>query len=114
MNAIKNSGWLVLLSLCLLLGGVTEGFAQQPPQAAQENAEQPQQLVAPIALYPDSLIAQILAVATYPQEIVEAENWLQQTFASAAEATEMLFQAVKRSEEHTSELQSPCNLVCRL
>jgi len=77
MNAIKNSGWVVLLSLCMLFAGVMEGLAQ-PPQAAQQSPEQLQQLVAPIALYPDSLIAQILAAATYPHEIVEAENWLQQ------------------------------------
>jgi hypothetical protein len=32
--------------------------------------------VAPIALYPDSLIAQILAASTYPQEIPEAEKWM--------------------------------------
>jgi hypothetical protein len=74
------------LSLCLLLAGVRDGFAYQtgasisqpPPQAAQQSAEQLQQLVAPIALYPDALIAQILAAATYPSEIVEAEKWIEQ------------------------------------
>src|SRR2546430_8818013 len=44
-------------------------------------------LVAPIALYPDSLLSQTLVASTYPLE---------------------------RSEEHTSELQSQSNLVCRL
>jgi len=44
----------------------------------QVTAEQAQQLVAPIALYPDELVAQILAASTYPTEIVEAERWLQQ------------------------------------
>ena len=42
------------------------------------TAETLQQLVAPIALYPDELIAQVLAAATYPTEIVEANRWLQQ------------------------------------
>jgi hypothetical protein len=37
-----------------------------------------QQLVAPIALYPDALVAQILAASTYPTQIVEAERWLEQ------------------------------------
>ncbi len=41
------------------------------------SADQLQQLVAPIALYPDSLVAQILAASTYPTQIVEAERWLQ-------------------------------------
>src|SRR5882757_3816599 len=37
-----------------------------------------EQLVAPIALYPDALVAQILAGATYPTQIVEADRWLKQ------------------------------------
>ena len=53
--------------------------ATQPPvQAAKQTPEQLQQLVAPIALYPDALVAQILAAATYPDQIVEADRWLQQ------------------------------------
>jgi len=36
-----------------------------------------QQLVAPIALYPDSLVAQILAASTFPEQVVEADRWLQ-------------------------------------
>ena len=44
--------------------------AQQSPEADR--------LVAPIALYPDALVAQILAAATYPTEVVEAERWMQQ------------------------------------
>jgi len=68
----------VLVSWCLL--SVQLGMAQtppQPPQAAQQNAEQLQQLVAPIALYPDALIAQILPAATYPEQIVEAQQFMQ-------------------------------------
>jgi hypothetical protein len=80
-----QQGMAVFVSLCLLLTGVPKGFASQadpsvsssPPQAAQQSTEQLQQLVAPIALYPDALIAQILAAATYPDQIVEAEKWLE-------------------------------------
>ena len=85
MNANKITP-LVTVTLCLLSVGVMQGFSyqtessisQQPPQAAQQSTEQLQQLVAPIALYPDSLIAQILAAATYPQEILDAEKWIHQ------------------------------------
>src|SRR5262249_33561360 len=62
-------------------------FAQQAPQFAQQ-APQPQQaqqqqfsaaqisqLVAPIALYPDNLLGQVLAASTYPLEIVVAARW---------------------------------------
>ena len=62
--------------------------AQAPPQAeppavpappyTQETPEQLQQLVAPIALYPDSLVAQILAASTFPDQIVEADRWVQE------------------------------------
>ena len=58
--------------------------AQAPPQAApappytQQTPEQLQQLVAPIALYPDSLVAQILAASTFPEQVVEADRWVQE------------------------------------
>ncbi len=53
---------------------------QAPAQAApytQQTPEQLQQLVAPIALYPDSLVAQVLAAATFPEQVVEADRWVQ-------------------------------------
>jgi hypothetical protein len=52
--------------------------SQPPPQPVEESPEQLQQLVAPIALYPDTLIAQILAAATYPEQIVDAQRWIGQ------------------------------------
>jgi hypothetical protein len=52
-----------------------------PPAAAETlsifKAEQLDQLLAPIALFPDALLAQILMAATYPLEIVKADRWLQ-------------------------------------
>jgi uncharacterized protein DUF3300 len=55
-------------------------FAQQAPQPQQAQQqqfsnEQINQLVAPIALYPDNLLGQILAASTYPLEIVVAARW---------------------------------------
>lgn len=57
--------------------------AQSPPQQAPAPAQsdqllKPEQLdalVAPIALYPDTLLAEILMASTYPLEVVEAERW---------------------------------------
>src|SRR3984885_15173016 len=49
----------------------------QAPTYTQQTAEQVQQLVAPIALYPDSLVAQILAASTFPEQVVEADRWVQ-------------------------------------
>jgi uncharacterized membrane protein YgcG len=57
--------------------------AQAPPQDApappyaQQSPAQLQQLVAPIALYPDSLVAQILAASTFPEQVVQADRWVQ-------------------------------------
>src|SRR5579859_3483539 len=70
----------------LLVATALPGYAYQADQsaaptpvvAAKQTPAQLQQLVAPIALYPDALVAQILAAATYPDQIVEADRWMQQ------------------------------------
>lgn len=49
---------------------------QQNQRYQTEEPEQLQRLVAPIALYPDSLLASILAASSYPSQIAEANNWL--------------------------------------
>jgi len=53
---------------------------QSPFTTAQTSAPLPAQqlddLVAPIALYPDSLVAQALAASTYPIEVAEAQQWV--------------------------------------
>jgi len=49
-----------------------------PPAASGEQLLKPEELealVAPIALYPDTLLAQILMASTYPLEVVQAERW---------------------------------------
>jgi len=66
-----------------MAGMGTAAFAQAPappPAQAQGQTFAPQQLdnlVAPIALYPDPLLGQVLAASTYPVELVEAQQWLQ-------------------------------------
>lgn len=47
------------------------------PAYTPQSQDQVDQLVAPIALYPDSLVAQILAASTFPAQIVEADRWVQ-------------------------------------
>ncbi len=56
-------------------GQVWPQQAYQPAQAL--DATQLEQLVAPIALYPDSLVAVILAASTYPDQIAQAAQWRQ-------------------------------------
>src|SRR5271154_6772287 len=47
-------------------------------QGVPLSADELQQLVAPIALYPDALVAQILGAATFPDQVDDANGWLQQ------------------------------------
>jgi hypothetical protein len=49
-----------------------------PPQAwTALSPDQLNELVAPIALYPDSLVAQVLAAATYPEQVADADHFVQ-------------------------------------
>ncbi len=50
--------------------------AQQPPQVLSQ--QQLDNLVAPLALYPDPLLSQVLAASTYPLEVIEAQQWVRQ------------------------------------
>lgn len=62
------------------------GQQAQPPL----NADELEQLVAPIALYPDALLAQILTASTYPAQVSIADQWLQQMQAQGYGAPEMV------------------------
>jgi hypothetical protein len=82
MNVLKKSLALFLSSWLLFVPGVIYGqtdqsAGQSAPQVVKQTPEELQPLVAPIALYPDALVSQILAAATYPTEIVEADRWVQ-------------------------------------
>ena len=86
----------LLISGSLVLASVQVGCASQVSQADTQPAahvappssseaaqatwspDELNQLVAPIALYPDALVAQIVAAASYPTEVVEADRWIQQ------------------------------------
>jgi hypothetical protein len=87
----RNLSVLVFFGLILLSAGTLvwahEDSPSLPPPAQQPQMQQaaqqmwsPQELnnlVAPIALYPDPLLGQLLVASTYPLEVVEANQWLQ-------------------------------------
>jgi Protein of unknown function (DUF3300) len=87
MSIMKLPKQVFVVFLCLLLvgfttqvgayGSVGQSNDQPPASAGKQSPQQLQQLVAPIALYPDALVAQILAASTYPTQIVEADRWMQ-------------------------------------
>lgn len=82
-KAIKK--YLALLLSFLLAAATSPGIfsaqestGEPPSGPAPESAEQIQSLVAPIALYPDALVAQVLSAATFPDQIPVAQSWLQE------------------------------------
>jgi hypothetical protein len=93
MKFCTRSSWRLFIGTALLLVNADNLQASQqpgmpppgPPPAAQGepptaplSPQQLQQLVAPIALYPDNLVAQIMAASQFPTQVVEAERFLQQ------------------------------------
>src|SRR5262245_21162847 len=72
---------VAILCVALIAPGDSVIFAQQTAAPAEEAPKIPndqlESLVAPIALYPDPLLSQVLVASTYPLEIVQLYQWLQ-------------------------------------
>ncbi len=95
----------VTMSLLLVIASPQASVGYQAPSSdAQQNtgtttdsapqsASQLQALVAPIALYPDALVAQVLAASTFPDQVAVAEYWMQQNKSLTGTA---LMQAVDK------------------
>src|SRR5277367_1273557 len=72
-----------MLSVLLLIGTMPLEVGAQTAQQGYSGqgvpltADELQQLAAPIALYPDALVAQVLAAATFPDQVTAAQSWLQ-------------------------------------
>ncbi len=76
---------IFIVCASVALAGTQTGYALQadspaalPVRGAHATSQELQQIVAPIALYPDELAAEVLAASTYPDEVVEADRWIQQ------------------------------------
>ena len=71
-----------IAAVTLMLLGPAAAWAQDVPQpgpaqtAPAYSPQQLDQLLAPVALYPDALLTDILTAATYPLEVVQAERWV--------------------------------------
>jgi len=65
--------WLLVLLFMIPAGGFAQDAETAPPIFRQEELDQ---MLAPIALYPDSLLVQVLMAATYPLEVVQAARWV--------------------------------------
>jgi hypothetical protein len=103
----KNSKTLLSLALSFVVGTASTqilyGYQSQastpaadsgnPTEAAPMGATELQSLVAPIALYPDALVAQILTGSTFPDQVAIADYWVQQNKSLTGSA---LMQAVDK------------------
>jgi len=74
----------ITILLALPLQAVAQGVGDAPQQKKLSN-EELAQLLAPIALYPDELVAQILMASTYPLEVVQADRWAKSHKQSAGD-----------------------------
>ncbi len=84
MTICRRPGWVAaaVLGLVLVSSYAYQAESQMSPGGAADgapmSASELQALVAPIALYPDQLVAQILSAATFPDQVAIADYWLHQ------------------------------------
>jgi Protein of unknown function (DUF3300) len=83
--------WGMLIATSPAGANAISGMQEAPP--ANVPAADIDAIVAPIALYPDALVAQILAAATYPDQITEADKWVKSNASLKGDA---LVQAVNK------------------
>ena len=77
MSPLFRSTFIVLCCfLVTIVSAIPLAKAQSDELSAKLSEAQIEQLVAPIALYPDDLLAQLLMASTYPLEIVQAARWV--------------------------------------
>ena len=96
LAVVLSSALVLATSACdLVANDEVQATVQPAVQPGQVTAEQLRQLVAPIALYPDELVAEILAASTYPTEIFEADSWLRQN--SGLKGTQLASEVDKQS-----------------
>ena len=77
----------------------SSGGSTDAEQSAPQTPEQLQALVAPIAFYPDPLVAQILGASTFPDQVAVANYWLQENKTLTGKA---LMQAVNNQSWNPS------------
>jgi len=95
---MTKSRMLAILCTVLLIAPVSTSFAwatlNEPAQSTSSqgqgqellSADQLDSLVAPLALYPDPILSQVLVASTYPLEIVQASRWLNQNSSLSGKA----------------------------
>ncbi len=78
LRGIREKYARALVLALVLMTAVPQGTFGQPTDPNVFKQEELDQILAPIALYPDSLLAQIFMASTYPLEVVQADRWAKQ------------------------------------
>jgi Protein of unknown function (DUF3300) len=81
-----------MLIVAILFGGLFSGTARAEEADQALSSGELAQLVAPIALYPDTLLTQVLMASTYPLDVVAAARWSQQNPNAKGQALEAAMQ----------------------
>lgn len=81
-GGVMTQNVMRVMSLLIILALIAPLDVMQPLVWAQEGgsaktfkSEELEQMLAPVALYPDSLLVQVLMASTYPLELVQADRW---------------------------------------
>ncbi len=107
-DRLARAVWMGLVASAMLgAGPLARGQATAPSAAPATSAkpvtpfkpEELEALVAPIALYPDSVLSQVLMASTYPLEVVQAARWLKANPTLKGEA------AVKAVQNQTWDVE---------
>src|SRR5512136_1936968 len=78
MKKFKVPKYLLTFFLAFLMAAPPWILAQSAEEPKTFKQEELDQILAPIALYPDELLSQVLMASTYPLEVVQAERWAKQ------------------------------------
>lgn len=76
-TGVVNRRSLLLFCVAAMVGAALPSQAQAPSDKKPFSPQELDQILAPIALYDDALLSQVLMAATYPLEVVEAARWQQ-------------------------------------
>jgi hypothetical protein len=113
----------IMLAAILMVGSA---HGQGLPAASQSHAapdaqiiqqltpEQLDQLLAPIALYPDDLLSDILMAATYPLEVVEADRWVRDPQNASLSGSQLLAALAKQDWDPSVKSLVPFSRILRV
>lgn len=75
IGSARRLGIIMLAAVVVLIPSMRQPVAEEAATSKTFSQQELDEVLAPIALYPDALLAQVLMASTYPMEVVEAARW---------------------------------------